>query len=149
MDYGDHGDFARGACFYDVVNDDVEFFDWLECPKYIKTTLSQIVDGKWDPKPKMKVRCMVDIDITYSEAQEIRQAMIEAYNIREFSLEENKLAKQLLLEEGTAEQGEEMDFSSVDELVVKKLESIATDKNATNIDPKMLIQLYKSLKVDV
>lgn len=147
MDYGDAGDEERGACIYDVASNDVVFHNWLDCPRYHKTSLSTIITGKWNPAAKTKVKCLVDLDINYGEAQEIKQAMMVTHNLREFMLEENKLAKQELLEGDDEKLDEdELDFSSVDELVIKQLESI-TD-TTTNINNLMLVEIYKSLKVD-
>lgn len=148
MDFGDAGDNARGMAVYDVLADHVEFFDWEDCPKFYKTTLSKISDGKWEPLPKMKIKCLVDIDISYTDAQEIKTTMIEEFNLRDFILEENKQAKQDLLEgdEKSAEE-EFMEFSSIDELVVAQLGTIAQDKTSP-IDSTVLVEIYKNLKIE-
>jgi hypothetical protein len=88
---------------------------------------------------------LVDIDITYSEAQAIKEAMIEQFDLRSFILEENKTYKKELLE-GEDSDDTLDDFVSLDDLVVKKLESI--EKNDI-IDPSKLIALYRSIKVDL
>lgn len=148
MDFGDERDYARGMATYDVLNNDVQFIDWEDCPKYYKTTLSKVVDDVWEPLPKMKVKCLVDIDINYTDAQEIKSVMLESYNLREFILEENKIAKQELLEGEEVDAEEEfMEFSSIDELVVNQLGTIVQEKGST-IDPKKLITLYKNLKTE-
>jgi len=135
-------------CVYDVVADKVEFTDWDDCPKYFKTTLSKVVEGNWEPLPKTKVKCLVDIEINYTDAQEIKTMMIESYELREFILEENKLAKQGLLEGEEIDAEEEfMEFSSIDELVVNQLDTITPEKGSS-IDPKLLVSLYKNLKIE-
>lgn len=148
MDFGDASDYARGMAVYDVLKDHVSFYDWDDCPKYYKTTLSKVIDSNWKPLSKMKVKCLVDADITYTDAQEIKAAMIEAHNLREFILEENKMAKQELLEGEEVDAEEEfMEFASIDELVINQLESLTQDK-CSSIDPAKLVKLYKDLKID-
>jgi hypothetical protein len=144
MDFGDAGDIRRGMCVYDSDLDKVEFIDWDDCPKYQRTSLSEVVDGKWKPLSKTYTKCLVDIDITYTEAQAIKEAMIEQHDLRTFILEENKSYKRELLE------GDESDdlenFVSLDDLVIAKLNAI--EKNDM-IDPSKLITIYQSLKVDI
>ena len=148
MDFGDTSDNERGMAIYDVLEDKVHFENWDECPKYYKTTLSKVVEDDWNPLPKMKVKCLVDIDINYTDAQEIKTVMLETYNLREFILEENKVAKQELLEGDEVDAEEEfMEFSSIDDLVVNQLDSIAPEKGSS-IDPKKLVTLYKNLKIE-
>lgn len=148
MDFGDAGDNERGMAIYEISSDKISFLNWDDCPKYYKTTLSKVVEDDWKPLPKMKVKCLVDIDISYTDAQEIKSVMIETYNLREFILEENKIAKQELLEGEEVDAEEEfMEFSSIDELVVKQLESIVQEKGSS-IDPTKLVTLYKSLKIE-
>jgi predicted MPP superfamily phosphohydrolase len=145
MDFGDAGDIQRGMCIYDSDTKKVEFINWDDCPRYARTTLSKVVDPTWSATNKSYVKCLVDIDITYSEAQAIKEAMIEQFDLRSFILEENKTYKKELLE-GEDSDDTLDDFVSLDDLVVKKLESI--EKNDI-IDPSKLIALYRSIKVDL
>ncbi len=148
MDFGDTSDNNRGMATYDIEKDKVSFFNWDDCPKYYKTMLSKVIDENWKPQSKMKVKCLVDIDINYTDAQEIKSAMIEAYELREFILEENKAAKQDLLEGDEVDAEEEfMEFSSIDDLVVNQLESISPDKGSS-IETKRLVEIYKNLKIE-
>jgi hypothetical protein len=71
--------------------------------------------------------------------------MIEQFELRSFILEENKTYKKELLEGDDGDISLE-DFVSLDDLVVKKLETI--EKNDI-IDPLKLVNLYRSIKVDV
>ena len=144
MDFGDAGDLQRGYCIYDSPKNNVEFENWDDCPQYIRTSLSKVVDPAWSATSKSFVKCIVDVDITYSEAQAIKEAMIEQYELRSFILEENKSYRKELLE-GDSDSSLD-DFVSLDDLVIKKLESI--EKNDI-INPSKLIDLYKSIKVDV
>jgi DNA repair exonuclease SbcCD nuclease subunit len=148
MDFGDAGDYERGMMKYNFGTDKIEFINWEDGPKYYKTTLTKVVNGKWEPLPQMKVKCLVDIDLTYTEAQEIKSTMLETYNLREFILEENKALKQELLEGEEEPDAEEefMEYASIDELVIAQLESIAPEKGSP-IDAKTLVRIYKSLNI--
>lgn len=148
MDFGDAGDFERGMCFYDTLNDKVEFKNWEEAPTFLKVTLSNVLKNKWSTRKDMKVKCIIDQDVSYTEAQELREAMIEAHQLRDFVLEENREVKQGLLEGDNVKVTEHADGESVDELVVKALTNI-TDTNIKNIDPSLLVDIYKNLPIDL
>lgn len=149
MDFGDAGDYARGMCTYDVEADQVTYADWNECPKYYKTTLSKVMDSKWDPLPKMRVKCVVDVELGYQDAQDLREGMIAGFDLRDFVLEEDRAAKQGMLEGDNLKVEEALlDFSSIDELVVNQLEAAKTDKSM-KMDVDTLIELYKALPEEV
>jgi DNA repair exonuclease SbcCD nuclease subunit len=151
MDFGDAGDNHRGAAFYDIASNKVRFADWAECPKYAKTLLSKVLDGKWNPVPKLKVKCTVDTDISYSDAQELRETMINEYDLRDFILEEDRAAKQGLLEGDTSKVTEvDVEYSDIDDLVVKQLEvALKDDAFKGKYDIQVLIDTYKDLKIEV
>lgn len=150
MDFGDAGDYDRGMATYYVQEDKVEFKNWGDCPTYAKTFLSKVMNDEWDPKPKMKVKCVIDVDIPYSTAQELREGMIEMYQLRDFVLEEDRASKQGLLEGDGAKVTDNIgvDFTSIDDLVIKQLETARDDKKS-KVDVDMLIDIYKNLKVDI
>jgi DNA repair exonuclease SbcCD nuclease subunit len=151
MDMGDADDFDRGMTTYVTADDKVAFSSWPDQPTYHKTTLSKVTDEKWSPKSKMKVKCIVDTDISYTDAQDLREAMIELYDLRDFVLEEDREAKQGLVE-GTTTKAEEIDikFDSVDELVISQLKLALEDKAFKDkYDVQLLIDTYSELKVEV
>jgi DNA repair exonuclease SbcCD nuclease subunit len=45
MDFGDAGDFKRGMAIMDHISGKLSFIDWPDCPKYIKTTLTDLLDN--------------------------------------------------------------------------------------------------------
>ena len=148
MDFGDAGDNDRGMCTYYVEDDKITFTNWSDCPKYYKTTLTKVIADEWKPLAKMKVKCTIDAELGYQEANELREAMVGAYELRDFVLEEDRAAKQGLLEGDTCKVEESLlEFSSIDDLVVSQLEAVKDDKKA-KIDPKMLIEIYKSLPTE-
>lgn len=142
MDYGDAWDDARGMCVLDTQTEDVDFIDWEDCPKYRKVKLSDVLtDPELTFPPKCRVRCIIDADIGYSEAQQLRDELTKGLGLREFSLEEN------LYEKKDAIAGEEMmenfDLSSLNDAVVKMLQSGIS--GTTTIDPERLIDIYQKL----
>jgi len=142
MDYGDAWDDQRGMCILDTTNDDVDFIDWKECPKYRKAKLSDVLSAVEINYPeKCRVRCVIDTEIGYSEAQQLREEITKLLNLREFSLEEN------LYEKKDAIAGEEMiedfDLSSLNDAVVKMLHTGIT--GTSTIDPDRLIDIYQRL----
>jgi transcription elongation GreA/GreB family factor len=82
------------------------------------------------------------VEVTYSEAQALKQEFMELYDLRELILEENVKEQQAALEESIAEL-EELDLSSLDETVMKLIE---TGVQATStINPTTLVSIYKLL----
>lgn len=156
MDHGDAGDFKRGMCFYTTDTDKVEFVDWKDAPTYMKVNLSTVMEeignGKRLPfKAKMKVKCVVNADIDYTDAQDLREAMVAEYNLRDYILEEDRAAKQGLVEGETAASNEvhEEEFNSIDELVVKQLELALKDKTMDGkYDADLMVKIYKSITID-
>jgi DNA repair exonuclease SbcCD nuclease subunit len=149
MDFGDAGDYDRGMCTFYVNENKVTFTNWNDCPKYYKTTLSAVIEEKWHPLPKMKVKCIIDGEVSYQDAQDLRNAMMEGYNLRDFSLEEDRAVKQGLLEGDNCKVEETlMEFDSIDGLVIKHLETIKDEKKSI-IDGMMLVEIYKSLSIEV
>lgn len=142
MDFGDAGDFSRGMMTYDHDKDEVLFHDWADCPKYIKTTLSDLAEGKVKLEREARVKCIVDVQLTYQESQEIRNAYLEEFDLREFSMEESREISSAISDtEATIDWSDETKLKSVNELVVDMLKEIETD----SIDNDMLVQIYNSL----
>ena len=145
MDMGDAGDYDRGMCTYYVKENKVSFTNWSDAPKYYKTTISKIMADDWHPLPKMKVKCLIDIDIGYQDAQDLREGMIGAHGLRDFVLEEDREGKQeLLAGDGTPA---ELEAGTIDDLVIAQLETATSEK--TVIDVPTLIEIYKSLPLDL
>jgi len=86
--------------------------------------------------PKMSVRVNLDIEISYEEANYIKETFVGQYNLREMSLIPNK----------TADVGEDLapgnvKFESVDQIVIDQITSIDSEF----YDPKLLLQIYQNL----
>lgn len=98
MDFGDAGDIERGVMILDTEkkgNDRVKFINWPDCPRYVRCTLEEILAK---PKeilfPKSRVRCLMNIPVSYEEAIYIKEKMMEKYELREFQLEDPQVEDQ-------------------------------------------------------
>jgi DNA repair exonuclease SbcCD nuclease subunit len=140
--FGDAGDSARGMCVFDVENDDVYFHDWEGAPLFFKTRLSRVIGGEAEFPAKARVRCTLDMDIGYSEVQQLRDEMIKGLGLREFSVEEDIAARKEMIAEGL-ELENDLDLSSLDN-TVRQLITEGVSPSPT-IDPHSLIKLYEEL----
>lgn len=148
MDFGDAGDYERGMASYYVQENKLTFTNWKDCPKYYKTKLSSVLQGKWTPLPKMKVKCVIDVDLGYQDAQDLRDAMVAEHHLRDFILEEDRATKQGMLEGETVKVTEGMlDFTTIDDLVISQLEACKSDKKMT-VESDLLVDIYKNLKIE-
>jgi len=141
-DFGDAGDNDRGMAIYDFVNKDLNFIDWEDCPKYTKTKLSVLLDGSIKLEPNSRVKCIVDIPVTFEESTFLRQKFTEDFNLREFSLEESLDIKEALSDTEVDVDWDDTKLASVDELVQEMLKGIESD----HISNQTLITIYSALK---
>lgn len=140
--FGDAGDNSRGMTTYDYVNDEIEFFDWEDCPKYIKTTMSSLAEGKVKLLHESRVKCIADVSLTYEEVNVIRQTFMDQYKLRELIIEDSEEISNVI--SGTeAEVGDGTDLTDINDLMLQLLNNIDTP----HINNEMLIDIYKSLKV--
>lgn len=140
--FGDAEDKERGCCFLDMSTDDVYFYDWEDAPLFFKTKLSRVLNGEMDFPPKSRVRCLLDVDIGYSDVQALREEMVSTLQLREFSVEEDVLSRKSSLTEGL-ELESDLDLSSLDNTVRQLITEGV--KETLTIDPKTLIKLYEEL----
>ena len=89
-------------------------------------------------KEKMYVRVTLDIKISYEEANFIRETFISKYNLRELQL----IPEQVNQAQETTATIEK--FDSVDQIVVKQLESV----DSQTYDKKILMAIYNNLDVN-
>lgn len=144
--FGDAGDDARGLAVYDFEKEEVTFEDWDDCPKFRKTTLSALTDpdNPVDLPNQARVKCVIDIPITYQESQELRSLFIDTFNLREFAMEESREISAALTENNTAvEWDEDTKLKGVNELVVEMLNGIDSE----HFQKQVLIDLYRDLKI--
>jgi DNA repair exonuclease SbcCD nuclease subunit len=113
------------------------YINWPDCPKYRTLPLSRLIDEK-DAlmKSKMHLRVNLDIDITFEEANFIKEEFTEKYDIREISLIQDKTNL-----EGTVDESPESLFSSVDQIVMEGLVNLENGQ----FDNSVLLELYNDL----
>jgi len=141
MDFGDAGDTNRGMITYDHDTDETVFKNWEECPKYLKTTLTDLLDKTVELQPESRVKCIIDVPISFEESTELRTAFMDRYNLREFTMEESREIKSALSDTETNVDWEKTKLKGVNELVVEMLQDIETD----HINSELLIEIYHGL----
>lgn len=142
--FGDAWDDERGACLLETDTEEVTFYNY-EGPMFYKTRLTNVLAGEASFKKGGRVRCLLDADVPYSDVQALREEMMTAFELREFSVEEDIASKKDALSSGLEIEGD-LDLSSLDETVRQLiLEGVAP---TATIDPEFLVDIYEELKVD-
>ena len=134
--FSDSWDDERGWMFLEW-DKEPEFFAWPDAPKYRNVTLSSLLENPSEILlPKTNARISLDIDISYEEANFIKDTFIETYDLRDITLQPMKNSQH---EEDT---GAEIHFETIDEIVISQLNSI--DDNGS-FNKKILVELYQNL----
>lgn len=113
-----------------------EYINYNQGPRYISCKLSDLLVN-YDSylKPKTYAKVVVDIDISYEEANFIRDNFTENYSVREIKLlHEHKHDVDL-------EVSADVSYQSVDQLVVDQLMQI----DSNSFDTNELVSIYNSL----
>jgi len=134
--YADAGDADRGMMILEWGSEPV-YHAWPGQPLYRVLKLSQVIDSA--PTilvPNMHVRVELDIDISYEEANFIKDTFVKDYSLREMALIPVKSsAVDLDMSPG------EVKFESVDQIVTDQLTNIESEF----YDPKLLLKIYQNL----
>jgi Calcineurin-like phosphoesterase len=135
--YSDVSDDARGMMILEWDQDPI-FKSWPAQPLFRIYKLSDILDNsKGLLLPKSNVKVQLDIDISYEEANFIRETLIPEYQLREMSL----IPMKNNTDQSEDQFSGEIKFESVDNIVVTQIQNIQSDF----FDPKVLLEIYKSL----
>lgn len=114
-----------------------KYIDWPNCPKYRVIKLSDLIDKKDDiMKSKMHFKVNLDIDISFEEANFIKETFIAEHDIREISLIQDKTNL-----DGTTDDNPDTKFESVDQIVTEQLVNIESD----SFDKNTLLEIYNNL----
>jgi DNA repair exonuclease SbcCD nuclease subunit len=134
--FADAGDDARGMMTLEWGQEPV-YHAWRGQPQYRVLKLSQIIDGASNLlMPNMHVRVELDIDISYEEANFIKETFVKDYNLREMALIPVKSSSiDVDMAPG------EIKFESVDQIVTDQLTNIESEF----YDSKLLLQIYQNL----
>jgi hypothetical protein len=134
--FADAGDDKRG-CMILEWGSEPEYHAWPDQPLYNVWSLSHIMDHADELlRPNMHIRVQLDIEISYEEANYIKETYITKYSLREMALIPNKRAA---LEEDMAPG--DVKFESVDQIVVDQITKIESEF----YDPKLLLEIYHTL----
>ena len=134
--YADAGDDERGLTILEW-GQDPTYHAWPGQPTYRVYGLANLIDNAARLlKPKMHVRVNLDIEISYEEANFIKETFVKDYELREMSLIPNKSAG---VDEDMAPG--EIKFESVDQIVTDQLTNIESEF----YDNKLLLKIYQNL----
>ena len=134
--FADAGDINRGCMILDW-GGEPEYLAWPDQPLYNVWDLSYVIDhAAHILRPNMHVRVQLDIEISYEEANCIRETFVTQYGLREMSLVPNKRSA---LETDVADGN--IKFESVDQIVIDQITKIESEF----YDPKLLLEIYRTI----
>jgi DNA repair exonuclease SbcCD nuclease subunit len=134
--FSDTWDDDRGMMFMEW-GGTPQFKKWDNAPKYRTLNLSKLIDEKDKiMKSKMYLKVILDIDISFEEANFIKETFTQEHDIREISLIQDKNDVESIIDEQA-----ESKFESVDQIVTEQLVSIDSE----SFDKKVLLEIYNSL----
>lgn len=114
-----------------------KYIDWDNAPKYRTLKLSDLIDRKDEiMKSKMHLRVNLDIDISFEEANFIKETFIAEHDIREISLIQDKTNL-----DGTIDDNPDAKFESVDQIVTEQLVNI----DSKDFDKAVLLEIYNNI----
>ena len=114
-----------------------QYINWPDAPKYRTVKLSDLIDQKDTiMKSKMYLKVNLDIDISFEEANLIKETFNNDYDVREISLIQDKTNL-----DGSYEDNPDTKFESVDQIVSEQLVNIESDQ----FDKKVLLEIYNNL----
>ena len=134
--YADAGDDERGMMILEW-GKEPEYHSWPDQPTYAVLKLSDLLsDADNLLKPRQHVRVNLDVDLSYEEANFIKETFIDKYHLREITLMPPKntaLSENIL--------GAEIIFESVDQIVTSNINNIDSD----HFDKNLLLDIYRNL----
>jgi hypothetical protein len=134
--YADAGDDERGLTVLEWGQDPV-YHAWPDQPTYRVYGLATLIDNAQKLlQPKMHVRVNLDIEISYEEANFIKETFVKDYALREMSLIPNKSSGV-----DTDMAPGEVKFESVDQIVTDQITNIESEF----YDNKLLLKIYQTL----
>lgn len=114
-----------------------KYINWEDCPKFRTVTLSDLIDKKDTIlKSKMHLKVILDIDITFEEANFIKETFMKEHDIREISLIQDKNNL-----DNTSDSNVDTLFESVDQIVSDQLLKMEDGQ----FDKKLLLEIYNNL----
>lgn len=134
--YADAGDDARGMMVLEW-GQDPQFFSWPRQPLYRVYKLSDVLEN---PEGLLlidsHVRVHLDINVSYEEANFLRETFIPEYKLREMALIPTKADPT-----DHISGAEGLKFESVDQIVIEQINNIESN----TFDKKLLLDIYNNL----
>ena len=134
--YADAGDDERGLMILEWGKEPV-YHAWPDQPRYRVLGLGAILHNPDELlKPGMHVKVNLDINISYEEANFIKETFMSTHGLREITLipQKNTDIEQYAIQ-GNVE------FESVDQIVTNQLTAI----DSKHYDPNLLLDIYRHL----
>lgn len=133
--YADVNDNDRGMMIMEYDKEPI-YLSWPNAPKFKIIKLSQLLNEPVNLlTDNTYARVEIDIDISYEEANFIKETFMSQYNLRELSLTQGKQNEVL------DSVGIDVNFESVDQIVSKQISSIDSEF----YDNKLLLDIYNNL----
>lgn len=133
--YADAWDFDRGAMFIEW-DKGPEYVNWTEGPRFVSLELSTLLE---DPDKYLNeytyAKVSLDVDISYEEANFLRDTFAQSYNIRELKLIPKREADDINVAPG------DIKFETVDQIVLDSIGSIESD----SFNKEKLASIYNDL----
>ena len=134
--YADADDDERGLTILEWGKEPV-YHAWPDQPTYRVLGLGAILhNADTILKPGMHVRVNIDIDISYEEANFIKETFLQSHQLREITL-----IPQKNVELGEFAIQGNVEFESVDQIVTNQLTNI----DSKQFDNKLLLDIYRNL----
>ncbi len=132
--YADASDDSRGMMILEW-GKEPEYHAWPDQPTYRVLGLSEIVNNADTVfRAKMHARVNIDIDLSYEEANFIKETFVDTYKLRELSLIPRKEVSVNETASG------EIIFESIDTIVQNQINAIESD----HFDPALLMDIYRN-----
>lgn len=133
--YADAGDDQRGMMVLEWGEDPI-FHSWPKQPLYRVYKLSDVLDNTDGLLlPRSNIRIHLDIDISYEEANFIRETLIPQYQLREITLIPMKPDSNQDIAMG------QIKFESVDQIVYESINTL----DSKTFDKTVLLEIYRNL----
>jgi DNA repair exonuclease SbcCD nuclease subunit len=114
-----------------------EYRIWDDAPKFRTLKLSELIDRKEEiMKSKMYLKVHMDIDVSYEEANFLKETFVKDYDVREISMIQEKTNL-----DSSYDDNPDSKFESVDQIVTEQLVNI----NSEQFDQKLLLDIYHGL----
>ncbi|CAB4130364.1 endonuclease subunit [uncultured Caudovirales phage] len=134
--FSDAGDDNRG-CMIMQWGSEPEYFSWPGQPKFRVHTLSELLEvNQTLLQPNMHVKVHIDIDISYEEANFIKETFVKNHTLREMSLiplKHQSVAQDLA--------PGDVKFESVDQIINHQIANIDSEF----YDRNLLLKIYQTL----